>query len=321
MGTAISTTDFKFPGQTNLYHGKVRDVYTIGQDLLISVATDRISAFDVILPRPIPYKGQVLNQLAAHFLEKTADIVPNWLQAVPDPNVSAGKRAEPFKIEMVVRGALVGHAWREYNAGRRLLCGNTLPEGLNEYSAFAAPIITPTTKAAAGHDEDIAEAEILEQGLATREQWEQLKSFTFALFKRGQEMATLQGLVLADTKYEFGLLNGEIILIDEIHTPDSSRYFYADSYNRYIGGDKTEKPKQLSKEFVREWLMANGFSGQAGQPVPVMTDEFVQLVSDRYIELFEQVSGQKFARDDNADSLTRIESNINKFLETTNAAN
>jgi phosphoribosylaminoimidazole-succinocarboxamide synthase len=321
MGTAISTTDFKFPGQTNLYHGKVRDVYTIGQDLLVSVATDRISAFDVILPRPIPYKGQVLNQLAAHFLEKTADIVPNWLQAVPDPNVSAGKKAEPFKIEMVIRGVLVGHAWREYSAGKRLLCGNTLPEGLEEFDAFTEPIITPTTKAAAGHDEDITEAEILQQGLASPEQWKQLKDYTFALFQRGQEMARAQGLVLADTKYEFGLLNGEIILIDEVHTPDSSRYFYADSYDKYVGDDKSDKPKQLSKEFVREWLMANGFSGQEGQPVPEMTDEFVQLVTDRYIELFEQVSGQKFARDDSADVLERIENNINKFLETAHAAN
>lgn len=314
MGTAISTTDFKFPGQTALYHGKVRDVYTINDDTIVMVATDRISAFDVVLPRPIPFKGQVLNQLAAHFLEKTADIVPNWLQAVPDPSVSVGQKAEPVMIEMVIRGHLVGHAWREYKAGKRELCGQPMPDGLSENDAFPTPLITPTSKAETGHDEDMTEAEILEQKLATPEEWKQLCDYAQKLFARGQELARAQGLVLVDTKYEFGRLDGKIILIDEVHTPDSSRYFYADGYDKYAAGDKSEPPKQLSKEFVREWLMANGFSGEAGQAVPEMTDEFVDSVSDRYIELYEKMSGQKFDKADNTDVLKRIETNVNSYL-------
>lgn len=310
---AIKTTDFSLPGQIGVYHGKVRDVYTIGGNLLVSVATDRISAFDVILPRPIPYKGQVLNQLAAHFLRKTADIVPNWLEATPDPNVSIGVKAEPFKVEMVIRGMLVGHAWREYQAGKRELCGVAMPDGLKEFDLFPEPIITPSTKADAGHDEDITVSEILGRGLAAKEEWVQLENYTRRLFARGQEMAAKQGLILADTKYEFGKIDGKIILIDEIHTPDSSRYFYAEGF-----GDG--KPKHLSKEFVREWLMAGGFDGH-GQPIPEMTDEFVQSVSERYIELYEKVSGQEFVKAPADDILDRIHNNITRYLENPNATN
>jgi phosphoribosylaminoimidazole-succinocarboxamide synthase len=310
----IKSTDFSLPGQTGIYHGKVRDVYTINDNLIVSVATDRISAFDVILPRAIPYKGQVLNQLAAHFLQKTADIVPNWLKATPDPNVSAGVRAEPFKVEMVIRGLLVGHAWREYQAGKRELCGVTMPDGLKEFDAFPEAIITPSTKADEGHDEDITVSEIIGRGLATKEEWIQLENYTRRLFARGQEMAKAQGLVLADTKYEFGKVDGKIILIDEIHTPDSSRYFYADGF------DTEDKPKHLSKEFVREWLMSNGFDGH-GQPMPEMTDEFVQSVSDRYIELYEKLSGEVFAKAANDNILDRIQNNITQYLENPNAAN
>lgn len=313
---SITATNFTFPGQTARYQGKVRDVYSIGSNRLVSVATDRISAFDVILPRPIPYKGQVLNQLAAHFLEQTKDIVPNWLQALPDPNVSVGLKAEPIMIEMVVRGCLVGHAWREYNAGVRTLCGVTLPEGIKEYDAFPEPIITPSTKAHQGHDVDISADEILAQNLVTADEWQQLSKYALALFARGQEMARSRGLVLADTKYEFGKLNGQIILIDEIHTPDSSRYFYADTYDAYVAGNAADKPRHLSKEFVREWLIANNFTGQTGQNVPEMTDEFVALVSERYIELYEELVGQKFKKVETSDMLTRIESNIKAYLET-----
>lgn len=313
--TAITSTDFAFPGQTGVYHGKVRDVYSLGDELLAIVVTDRISAFDVVLPRGIPYKGQVLNQLAAHFLDKTSDIVPNWLQATPDPNVSIGLKAEPVKIEMVVRGCLVGHAWREYTAGARELCGLPLPSGMKEYDAFVEPLITPTTKADEGHDEDISEAYILEKGLSTPRQWGQLCEYSLQLFARGQEMARAQGLVLADTKYEFGLLpDGTIILIDEVHTPDSSRYFYADGYDAYVSGKSKEMPKQLSKEFVREWLMDNGFSGQAGQAVPEMADKFVAMVSDRYIELYEKMSGQTFIRAETDSVLQRIEANVTEYL-------
>jgi len=310
----VDTTDFKFPNQTALYHGKVRDVYSLGKDLLVSVATDRISAFDVILPRAIPYKGQVLNQLAAHFLEATSDVIPNWLQAVPDPNASAGQRAEPFKVEMVVRGCLIGHAWREYKAGKRELCGAAMPDGLNEYDAFPEPLVTPSTKADEGHDEDITPEEIIKRGLATEGEWRQLTDYALKLFGRGQEMAAGQGLVLADTKYEFGQVDGKIILIDEIHTPDSSRYFYRYSYDRYLQDRSQPLPKHLSKEFVREWLMENGFDGH-GQPLPVMTDKFVQQVSERYIELFEQVSGQKFKPAANDKIKDRIEANITTYLE------
>ncbi len=312
---AISTTDFKFPGQTALYHGKVRDVYSIGDKTLLMVATDRISAFDVILPRPIPYKGQVLNQIASHFLEKTADIVPNWLQATPDPSVSVGVKAEPVMIEMIVRGCLVGSAWRSYEAGERSLCGVKLPEGMQEYDSFPEPIVTPTTKADVGHDENITPEEIVKQGLATQEEWDQLADYALKLFKRGNEMARAQGLVLADTKYEFGRLDGKIILIDEIHTPDSSRYFYADSYDAYVGGKKDAMPKQLSKEFVREWLMERGFKGDKGQMVPEMTDEFVQSITDRYIELYEEVIGELFVKAPAANIIKRIEANVNEYLE------
>lgn len=313
MDTTIATTDFKFPGQTGLYHGKVRDVYTIG-DQLVSIATDRISAFDVILPRQIPYKGQVLNQIAGHFLQATSDIVPNWLSALPDPNVSAGRRTEPIKVEMVIRGALVGHAWREYSAGRRELCGEAMPEGLKEYDVLPNPLITPTTKAAQGHDEDISEADILAQQIVSSADWALLKNYTLQLFKRGQEMAAAQGLVLADTKYEFGKAGSTIILIDEVHTPDSSRYFYKDGYEAFVTGASTDKPKHLSKEFVREWLIANGFDGH-GQPVPEMTDEFVQLVSDRYIELYEHMTGQAFVKAASGDVMKRIETNVINYLQ------
>lgn len=312
---AISTTDFEFPGQTGVYHGKVRDVYSINEDKIVIVVTDRISAFDVVLPRAIPYKGQVLNQLAAHFLEKTSGIVPNWLEATPDPSVSVGKKAEPVMIEIIMRGYLVGHAWREYKAGKRELCGQPMPEGMSENDAFPAPLITPTSKADTGHDEDLTEAEILKQGLATPEEWKQLSDYARKLFARGQELARAQGLVLVDTKYEFGRLDGKIILIDEVHTPDSSRFFYADGYDKYAAGDKSEPPKQLSKEFVREWLMANGFKGDPGEEVPELTDEFVDSVSDRYIELYEKMSGQKFKKGDNSDVQKRIETNVNDYLK------
>jgi phosphoribosylaminoimidazole-succinocarboxamide synthase len=311
---AISQTDFAFPGQTGVYHGKVRDVYTIGDATLLSVATDRVSAFDQILPRAIPYKGQVLNQLAAHFLEKTADIVPNWLQGVPDPNASIGVKAEPVKVEVVVRDMLVGHAWREYKAGKRGLCGQPLPEGLKEYDTFPQPIITPTSKAEIGHDEDISEADILKENLATNEEWQQIKDYALKLFESGQEMARSHGLILADTKYEFGRLpNGRIILIDEVHTPDSSRYFYIEGYDAYISGKSSDTPKHLSKEFLRQWLIDQGFDG-SGQP-PKMTDAFVQEVSGRYIELYEQMTGQTFERADGADPVQRIEANVLHYIK------
>lgn len=283
---------FNFPGQTAFYSGKVRDVYTIDNKYLIMVASNRISAFDVILPRPIPYKGQVLNQIAAYMLNKTQDICPNWLLKVPAPNVSLGYKCEPFKIEMVVRGNLVGHAWRTYQSEKKELCGQTMPEGLKENDFFPIPLITPTTKASAGHDEDISEKQIIEQGLATEEEWEELKKYTFALFERGKQLAREQGLILADTKYEFGKLDGRIVLMDEIHTPDSSRYFYAEGFeDRQIKG---EKQLQLSKEFVREWLMANNFMGKTGQTVPEMSDEWLSVISGRYIELYEKLIGEKF---------------------------
>lgn len=313
----LQRTNFNFPGQTALYSGKVRDVYDIGDNLLVMIATDRISAFDVVLPRAIPYKGQVLNQLAARFLEETADIVPNWLMSVPDPNVSIGLKAEPIKVEFIIRGYLVGHAWREYAAGKRTLSDVAMPEGLEEYDGFPEPIITPTTKATAGHDQDISELDIITQRLVTTAEWEQLQGYMYALFEHGQKMAREQGLVLADTKYEFGRLNGRLILIDELHTPDSSRYFYADSYDAYIGGKKDEKPRQLSKEFVREWLMEHGFSGQPGETLPELDDEFIQQVSARYIELYEKVVGKKFKKAPTHDTLGRIEKNVKQYLEET----
>lgn len=285
-------SNFNFPGQTAFYKGKVRDVYTINDDQLVMIASDRISAFDVILPRPIPFKGQVLNQIAAFMLEATRDICPNWLQQVPAPNASIGLRCVPFKIEMVVRGHLTGHAWRTYQSGKRELCGVALPEGMKENEAFPAPIITPSTKADEGHDEDISREEIIRQGLATEAEWEELERLAFALFKRGQELAARQGLILVDTKYEFGKRDGSIILMDEIHTPDSSRYFYADGFGERLAAG--EKQKQLSKEFVREWLIANNFMGKEGQTVPEMSDEWTQTISNRYIELYEKVIGAAF---------------------------
>lgn len=311
---ALAQTDFKFPGQTGVYHGKVRDVYTIGEDTLVSVSTDRVSAFDKVLPRAIPYKGQVLNQLAAHFLEKTADIVPNWLQAVPDPNASVGLKAEPFQVEVVVRGALVGHAWREYQAGKRELCGARMQDGLKEYDTFPAPLITPTTKADEGHDEDISEADILAQGLAGPEEWHQIKNYAMALFTRGQQMARERGLVLADTKYEFGRTpDGRILLIDEVHTPDSSRYFYAEGYDTYVGGKSGEPPKHLSKEFLRQRLLDQGWDG-GGEP-PKMDDGFVREVSARYIELYEQMTGQPFDKVEATNIAGRIEANVLHYMK------
>lgn len=306
----LDETNFTLPGQQSVYHGKVRDVYRIKDETIVMVATDRISAFDVILPRAIPFKGQVLNQIAAYFLQNTADIVPNWLENVPDPNVSIGRTAEPFKVEMIVRGCLVGSAWREYVAGVRELCGVPLPDGMKEYDAFEAPIITPTTKADEGHDENISADEIIRQGLTTADEWKTLSNYALKLFERGQEMAKKRGLVLADTKYEFGRLNGEVILIDEIHTPDSSRYFYADSYNAFVSGVSDTQPEQLSKEFVRTWLIDNGFDIKTGEGVPEMTDDFIQSVSDRYIKLYETVTGMSFEKIDTSNIKSRIEQNI-----------
>jgi phosphoribosylaminoimidazole-succinocarboxamide synthase len=283
---------FQFPNQTRFYRGKVRDVYTIGQDLLVMIASDRISAFDVILPRPIPFKGQVLNQLAAYMLNATREVCPNWLRSTPTPNASIGDRCDPFKIEVVVRGHLCGHAWRTYNSGQRILCGALMPDGLKENDAFPEPLITPSTKAEQGHDEDIDEKTILEQGLATEKEWTTIKTYALGLFAKGKEMALKQGLILADTKYEFGQKDGQIVLMDEIHTPDSSRYFYADGFD--ARQKKGEKQKQLSKEFVREWLIQNEFMGKEGQTVPEMSDEWVDTISKRYIELFEKVTGQPF---------------------------
>ncbi|WP_295123681.1 phosphoribosylaminoimidazolesuccinocarboxamide synthase [uncultured Chitinophaga sp.] len=287
---------FQFPGQTAFYKGKVRDVYTIADKWLVMQVSDRISAFDVVLPRPIPYKGQVLNQIAAIMLEATKDIVPNWVKAVPLPNVTVGMKCETYPVEMVVRGNLTGHAWRTYKSGERVLCGVTLPEGMKENDYFPEPIITPTTKAHEGHDEDISREKIISSGLVSREEYEQLEKYTLALFKRGRELASRQGLILVDTKYEFGHQDGTIYLIDEIHTPDSSRYFYAEGYEANQAAGKPQK--QLSKEFVREWLMQNGFQGKDGQQVPAMDDAFVNSVSDRYIELFENITGQQFKKED-----------------------
>ncbi|RFS18867.1 phosphoribosylaminoimidazolesuccinocarboxamide synthase [Chitinophaga silvatica] len=289
-------SNFKLPGQTAFYKGKVRDVYTIEDRLMVMVVSDRISAFDVVLPRPIPYKGQVLNQVAAIMLEATKDIVPNWVKTSPLPNVTIGLKCETFPVEMVVRGNLTGHAWRTYKTGQRVLCGVTMPDGLKENDFFPTPIITPTTKAHEGHDEDISREEIIAQGLVSKEDYEQLEKYTLALFQRGKEMAAERGLILVDTKYEFGKIGDTIYVIDEIHTPDSSRYFYAEGYEE---NQKEGKPqRQLSKEFVREWLMENGFQGKDGQQIPEMTDEFVNSVSERYIELFENITGQKFVKED-----------------------
>lgn len=312
MKNTLVTTDFQFPGQTNVYHGKVRDVYSIGQDLLVMIATDRISAFDVVLPQGIPYKGQVLNQIAAKFLDATSDIIPNWKQATPDPMVTVGLRCEPYKVEMVIRGYLTGSAWREYKAGARTLCGVNLPDGMTENQKFPTPIITPTTKADEGHDENISKAEIIAQGLVAKEEYEQLEKYTLALFQRGTEMAAQKGLILVDTKYEFGKKDGKIYLIDEIHTPDSSRYFYADTYQSLF--EKGEEQRQLSKEFVRKWLMDNGFQGKEGQAIPEMTEDYCNSVSERYIELYEKIVGETFVKADISDVSARLEKNINLYL-------
>ncbi len=299
-------SSFKLPGQTAFYKGKVRDVYTIDNRLLVMVVSDRISAFDVVLPRPIPFKGQVLNKVAAIMLEATKDIVPNWVKSSPLPNVTIGLKCETFPVEMVVRGNLTGHAWRTYKSGQRVLCGVTMPEGLKENDFFPSPIITPTTKAHEGHDEDISREEIIARGLVSKEDYEQLEKYTLALFERGRELAAKRGLILVDTKYEFGKIGDTIYVIDEIHTPDSSRYFYAEGYEE--NQKNGVQQKQLSKEFVREWLMANGFQGKDGQQVPEMTDEFVNSVSERYIELFENITGQKFVKEEvaAADAESRI---------------
>jgi len=312
---ALTNTDFHFDGQTNVYHGKVRDVYTVKNDLLVMVATDRISAFDVVLPKGIPYKGQMLNQIAAKFLDATADIVPNWKLASPDPMVTVGLRCEGYPVEMIVRGYLCGSAWRTYKSGVREICGVNIPDGMRENQRFPQPIITPTTKAELGrHDEDITREEILSQGLVSVEEYEMLEKYTMELFLRGTEIAAQRGLILVDTKYEFGRRDGKIYLIDEIHTPDSSRYFYAESYQELF--EKGEPQKQLSKEFVREWLMENGFQGKDGQTVPEMTPEIVAGISERYIELFENISGEVFDKADIADITARIEKNVVDYLKT-----
>ena len=307
MSNAIKETQFQFPGQVGFYKGKVRDVYIFEKELVV-VASDRISAFDVVLPKPIPYKGQVLNQIAAKFLSATSDIVPNWVTATPDPNVTIGKKCEPFKVEMVIRGYMAGHAAREYKLGKRMLCGVELPENMRENDPFPEPIITPTTKASEGHDEDISKEAILSQGIVSPEDYAVLEKYTRALFKRGQEIASEMGLILVDTKYEFGKFGDEILLIDEIHTPDSSRYFYADGYEE--NQDKGLPQKQLSKEFVRQWLIANGFQGKDGQTVPEMTDEIVESISDRYIELFEKITGEQFKKAETSQIANRIENAI-----------
>lgn len=309
---AITKTNFSFPRQTAVYHGKVRDVYRIGFEYMVMVVTDRISAFDVILPKGIPFKGQVLNQIAAKFLDATADIVPNWKIATPDPMVTVGLQCEPFKVEMVVRGYLTGHAWREYKEGKREICGEPMPNNMREHQKFDRPIITPTTKADEGHDEDISRSDIIAKGLVSAADYEQLENYTLALFQRGSEIAMRMGLILVDTKYEFGKKDGKIYLIDEIHTPDSSRYFYADGYEERFA--KGQDQRQLSKEFVREWLMDNGFQGKQGQQVPDMTPDFVNQVTERYIELFEKITGDKFSKASDANVLSRIESNVSNFL-------
>ncbi|URW78596.1 phosphoribosylaminoimidazolesuccinocarboxamide synthase [Xiashengella succiniciproducens] len=314
MENAIVKSNFKFPGQKSLYTGKVRDVYNIDNKYLVMIVSDRISAFDVVLPKGIPYKGQVLNQIAGKFLDATADIVPNWKIGMPDPMVTVGHICEPFKVEMVIRGYLTGHAWREYKSGKRQLCGVPMPDGMKENQRFDQPLITPTTKADQGHDLDISREEIISQGLVSEEDYILLEKYTRELFKRGTEMADKMGLILVDTKYEFGKKDGKIYLIDEIHTPDSSRYFYKEGYLERL--EKGEEQKQLSKEFVRQWLIANGFQGKEGQSVPEMSEEFVASVSERYIELFEQITGEKFQKADAHNVSARIEKNVTEFLNT-----
>lgn len=313
MGNALTKTEFSFPGQKSLYKGKVRDVYNINNEFLVMVVSDRISAFDVVLPKGIPYKGQVLNQIAEKFLNATADIVPNWKIASPDPNVTVGHMCEPFKVEMVIRGYLTGHAWREYREGKRSLCGMSMPDGMVENRKFSVPIITPTTKADEGHDEDISREEIIAQGLVAEADYLMLEDYTRKLFQRGTEMAAEKGLILVDTKYEFGKKDGKIYLIDEIHTPDSSRYFYSEGYEERLA--KGESQKQLSKEFVRQWLIENGFQGKEGQKVPAMSEDFVASVSDRYIELYEHITGDSFTKSDTSKIQDRIEKSVLAFLK------
>ena len=313
MEKALVRTDFEIEGQKSVYHGKVRDVYNINDELLIMVATDRISAFDVILPKGIPFKGEVLNKIAAKFLDATSDIVPNWKLATPDPMVTVGLQCEGFRVEMIIRGYLTGSAWREYAAGCREICGVKLPEGMRENEKFPTPIITPTTKADEGHDENISKEEIIAQGIVSKEDYELMEKYTYALFERGTQMAKEKGLILVDTKYEFGKRDGKVYLIDEIHTPDSSRYFYAEGYEERF--EKGEPQKQLSKEFVRQWLIENGFMGKEGQTVPEMTEEYVNSVSERYIELYEHIVGEKFSRSESDDINARIEKNISEYLK------
>jgi phosphoribosylaminoimidazole-succinocarboxamide synthase len=309
----ISNTNFNFPYQINVYHGKVRDVYDLGESLLM-IATDRISAFDHILPRAIPYKGQVLNQIASYYLDATKDICPNWIQATPDPNVSIGVKCDTYKVEMVIRGYLTGHAWRTYQSGERILCGVTMLDGMIENQAFTSPIITPTTKAAAGHDEDISREEIIKQGIVNEVEYIQIENYTRALFQKGTEMAASKGLILVDTKYEFGKDDlGNIILIDEIHTPDSSRYFYQAGFEDCVKNGIT--PQALSKEFVRQWLISKGFQGLEGQTMPEMTDEYVAEISEKYIQLYELITGNKFVKDSNENILSRIETNVNNYIQ------
>lgn len=314
MSNTLMDTNFQFPGQKSIYKGKVREVYTLENDILVMIATDRLSAFDVVMPKGIPYKGQILNQIATKMMQATEDIVPNWLMATPDANVAAGMACEPFKVEMVIRGYLSGHAAREYKAGKRILCGESMPEGMNENDKFPEPIITPATKAEKGdHDEDISKAEILDRGIVSKDDYEVLEKYTKALFQRGTEIAAQRGLILVDTKYEFGKTkNGEIVLIDEIHTPDSSRYFYAEGYKeRQANG---EAQKQLSKEFVRQWLISNGFQGLEGQSVPEMSDAYVESVSERYIELYESIMGEAFEKADVSNIQERIGQNVSSYL-------
>lgn len=311
MSEGIISTDFQFPGQTGKYTGKVREVYEFGSKLAM-VATDRISAFDVVLPKPIPFKGQVLNQLAARFLEATADIVPNWVEQVPHPNITYGKKCDPFKVEMVIRGYLTGHAWREYRDGKRLICGVSMPDGMRENEKFPKPLITPTTKAAEGHDEDISREDIIKKEIVAEEDYLRLEDYTRALFQRGTEMADARGLILVDTKYEFGKFEDKIFLIDEVHTPDSSRYFYREPYEELLALDKPQK--QLSKEFVRQWLISEGFQGKEGQQIPEMSEDRIQQISERYIELYENISGEKFVKDSYSDKNAKIEAAIAQII-------
>ena len=313
MESTLTATDYNFPGQTAIYKGKVRDVYNINNEKIVLIASDRISAFDAVLPKGIPFKGQILTAIAAKFLNETKDIVPNWLEATPDPNVAVGKFCKPFMVEMVIRGYLAGHAWREYKAGKRIICGVAMPDGMKQNDKFPEPIITPATKAEDGdHDEDISRENIIAQGIVSKEDYEKLESYTRALFQRGTEIAAKQDLILVDTKYEFGKADGTIYLIDEIHTPDSSRFFYADGYQERQ--DKDEQQKQLSKEFVREWLIENGFQGLEGQTIPHIPDSFVNTVTERYTELYEKITGETFVKADNSDLVNRIKKNVTEYL-------